>query len=548
MFHGYTNMYKEVVKMEEKKIKMWAELEQKEEHVLDKMTGRIKNSLSGILRVCVVALIVLGQILLLLVLPFWLRQYTVYFYIIVEIASLIVVFLLLNDKRSPAYKIAWISICLAFPIAGEIMFMLWGRTGASKKFRKNYDSIMSHGEQYKIQEKGIAERFEEVHPFRCRMSRYLTSEGFPLSKNNEIEYYSMGEEVFENLLLDLEQAEKFIFLSFFIVAEGAIWDTIHEVCLRKIKQGVEVKFLYDDFGATFRTDKNFAKNLRAEGFQVAVFNPIHQYTDKLYMNYRTHQKIVVIDGNIGYTGGFNLADEYANLVQRFGVWKDTGIRIYGDGVWYMTITFLQMWELALGKICEEFDAYRPTGKFKENDVFCHVISDGPLNSSNNPIEMLYQQMIHYTKEYLYVMTPYLIIEKDMQDALIMAVKSGIDVRIITPFIPDKKSVKLVTNYNYGFLLKNGVRIFEYTPGFLHAKCIINEEFGIIGSINMDYRSFYLHYENGVWISNHQVVEQIKKDFDATLKECKEITYEEWVRRPLKMKIEQGVLNVFSTLL
>lgn len=534
--------------MKENKVKMWADIEQTEEGILDFMTGRIKNSLGGFLRICLVALIILGQIALLLLLPYWLRQYTVYFYVIVEIASLVIIFVLLNDKRSPAYKIAWISICLAFPIAGEIMFLLWGRTGATKKIREQFDIIMKHGDSYKEYDKEIEKDFEEIHPFRCRMSKYLSTEGFPLTKNNEIQYFSMGEDVFEHLLVDLEQAKKYIFLSFFIVAEGAIWDAIHEVCVRKIKEGVEVKFLYDDFGATFRTDKNFAKTLREEGFQVAVFNPIHKFTDKLYINYRTHQKIVVIDGAIGYTGGFNLADEYANLIERFGVWKDTGVRIYGDAVWNLAIIFLQMWELALGKTFEDFMKYKTDIKFKENNTFCHVIADGPLNERNNPIEMLYHQMINYTKKYLYVMTPYLIIEKDMQDALILAVKSGIDVRIITPFIPDKKSVKLVTNYNYGFLLKHGVRIFEYTPGFLHAKCIINEDFGIIGSINMDYRSFYLHFENGIWISGQSVVKEMKKDFDDTFLSCKEITYEEWLRRPVKTKIEQAVLNIFATLL
>ena len=265
------------------------------------------------------------------------------------------------------------------------------------------------------------------------------------------------------------------------------------------------------------------------------------------MNYRTHQKIVVIDGNIGYTGGFNIADEYANLIQRFGVWKDTGIRVMGDAVWWMTVTFLQMWEMGNERVCEDFDKYRPSMQFPANDVYCHVLSDGPINK-HNPVEMVYGQMIQYARKYLYVMTPYLIIEKDMQDALILAVKSGVDVRIITPYIPDKKSVKLVTNYNYGFLLANGVRIFEYKPGFIHAKCILNEEFAVVGSINMDYRSFYLHYENGVWLSDLEVVEKIRKDFTDTFALCEEVTYEQWLKRPMSMKIKQAFLNVFSTLL
>ena len=520
---------------------------QREEKILSKMTGRIKNSLSGFLRVCIVALFVLIECVAIIALPLWLNRYTVYLYVVIEIVSLIVILLLVNDKRSPAYKIAWISICMVLPVAGEIMFLLWGNKGLSKKHDAKLMEIMQHGEQYKTYNKEWAEQLQNLYPVRSRMSQFLETEGFPLTKNNKISYFAMGEDAFESILADLKQAEHFILMDFFIVAEGALWDKIHEVCLNKIAEGVEVKFIFDDFGAMLRTDKHFARTLQQEGFDVVVFNPIHRYTDKLYMNYRSHQKILVIDGNIGYTGGFNLADEYANLIQRFGTWKDTGIRMEGDAVWWMTVTFLQMWEIATEKIGIDFDKYRPTRDFPEEDVFCHVISDGPLNNPDNPIEMIYGQMIHYASKFLYVMTPYLVIEKDVQDALINAVKSGVDVRIITPYIPDKKTVKLLTNYNYGYLLKNGVRIFEYKPGFIHAKCILNEDFGIIGSINMDYRSFYLHYENGVWFANQNVVSMIKKDFEDTFTECIEITYEEWKARPLSVKAKQAVLNVFSTM-
>lgn len=516
--------------------------------MIDRMTGRIKNSLSGFLRLCVVGLLVLFQIILLILLPFALQQYTVYFYLILEIASLIIVLALVNDSRSSDYKIAWISICLALPISGQIMYFLWGKTNSSKKIDEKLRIIMAHGTEYVEHDEQVMKEYRETHQLQSRMSQFLTSEGFPLTRNNHIDYFSMGEDAFEAILQDLEKARHFILIHFFIVAEGAIWDAIHEVCLRKIKEGVEVKFAYDDFGAMLRTQKHFAKNLRAEGFQVAVFNPIHRYTGKLYMNYRSHQKIIVIDGNIGYTGGFNIADEYANLIQRFGVWKDTGVRVIGDAVWGLTITFLQMWEMSREEICEDFNRYRPTMEFPKSDVYCHVIADGPLNNPNNPIEMSYNQMVYEAREYLYVMTPYLIVEKDMQDALILAVKSGVDVRIITPYIPDKKTIKLVTNYNYGYLLKNGVRIFEYLPGFIHAKSIINEASGIVGTINMDYRSFYLHYENGIWISNKEVVSTIKQDYSNTFEKCREISYEEWCKRPWKIKVEQAILNAFSTLL
>jgi cardiolipin synthase len=380
------------------------------------------------------------------------------------------------------------------------------------------------------------------------MTRYLETNGFPLYKNNKVEYYPMGQDVFEAIFEEIEKAERFVLINFFIVGEGVLWDRLHKLLLKKINQGVRVLFLYDDFGAVLRTPKNFRRDLEKEGFEVRVFNPIHKYTDKLYMNYRSHQKIIVIDGNVGFTGGMNLADEYVNLVNRFGVWKDNAIKVEGDAVWGLTVTFLQMWEVCANCEPMDYNPFRPTKKFEENDVFCQVISDGPANNPRNPIESIYKQMIYYAKKILYITTPYLIIEDDMREALITAARSGIDVRIITPYIPDKKNVKVLTNYNYGRLLAGGVRIFEYTPGFIHAKTIITEDTGIIGTINMDYRSFHLHYECGVWVCNREFVDIVRDDLVKTMEQCHEVTYEEWKNRPLRIKIYQMILNLFSTLM
>ena len=256
----------------------------------------------------------------------------------------------------------------------------------------------------------------------------------------------------------------------------------------------------------------------------------------------------MVDGNIGYTGGMNLADEYVNIVNRFGKWKDNGIRLVGDAVWGLTVTFLQMWEACEGCGTVDYDEFRPTETFEENDVYCQVISDGPANNPRNPVENTYKQMMYYAKKVLYITTPYLIIEDDMRNALITAAKSGVDVRIITPYIPDKKNVKILTNYNYGPLLAAGVRIFEYTPGFIHAKTILTEDLAIVGTINMDYRSFHLQYECGVLISNNEVVDVIRQDILDTIELCKEVTYEEWKARPLYIKLYQLVLNLFSTLM
>lgn len=511
------------------------------------VTGRIKGYLSGFLRVTMVGLLVLAQFILIIYLSYKLQGYTVYIYSFIQVLSVVIIISLINDDRNDSYKIIWICIIAAFPVTGHIMYMLWGnrrRKRIEDKILKKIDD----GAQFLEYSSEVKEAFARKYPTKSRMTRYLEANRFPLYKNNKIDYYPMADEAFTAIFSEIEQAQNFVLVNFFIIGEGALWEQFHSLLKRKIQAGVKVLFLMDDFGATLRTPKNFRKDLESEGFEVRVFNPIHRYTDKLYMNYRTHQKIIVVDGNVGFTGGFNLADEYVNLVTRFGVWKDNGIRLEGEAVWGLTVTFLQMWEASADAKPIDYNLYRSTKTFDESDVFCHVISDGPANNPRNPIESIYKQIIYYAKKRLYITTPYLIIEDDMREALTTAARSGVDVRIITPYIPDKKHVKLLTNYNYGRLLEAGVRIFEYLPGFIHAKTIISEDTGIVGTINMDYRSFHLHYECGVWICNNEVISDICDDLNKTMEQCQEITYEEWKNRPLSMKVYQMILNLFATLM
>lgn len=512
------------------------------------LVGTTKSYLSGFLRVALVGILVLIQMAVILFMTYWLSESTIYIYIFMEIGSIFITIGLVNDNRNASYKIGWICIVLVLPLTGHIMYALWGKSNSTKKIEKKILATINHGNQYLSYNADLAEEYAQKYPTKSRISRYMESQHFPLTKNNQITYYPMGEDTFEAIFEDIKNAKKFILMNFFIVGEGVLWDRIHHMLLQKIKEGVNVKFMYDDFGATLRTSKHFRRELEAEGIETAVFNPIHKYTDKLYMNYRSHQKIIVIDGNIGYTGGMNLADEYVNLIDRFGTWKDNAVKVYGDAVWGLTVTFLQMWEICKNGERMDYNPYRPTMEFQSNDIYCHVISDGPANNPNNPIESIYKQIINYAKKYVYITTPYLIIEDDMRQALITAVKSGIDVRIITPYIPDKKNVKRLTNYNYGQLLEAGIKIYEYKPGFIHAKTIINEDCGIVGTINMDYRSFYLHYECGLWMCNREVIDVIKDDLLNTMDISIEISYNEWKNRPWYLKTYQKLLNVFSTLM
>ncbi len=510
--------------------------------------GIVKSYVSGFLRCAMVAGLVLMQFAAIFLLSFWLRGYTLYIYTVIEVISIFIILGLVNDSRSPSYKIAWICIILILPLTGHIMYVLYGKADSKKKIEKKVLQKLRHGDTFYSYNEETMNEFTKRYPTKSRMVKYLESFHFPLFQNNEVKYYPMGEDTFDAIIHDIEKAEKFIMMNFFIIGEGVLWDRIHSLLIKKIAEGIEVLFMYDDFGATLRTGKGFRKMLESEGFQVRVFNPIHKYTDKLYMNYRSHQKIIVVDGNIGYTGGMNLADEYVNLVDRFGIWKDNAVRVIGDAVWGLTVTFLQMWEVCSDGILIDYNPYRPTMEFQKNDVFCQVISDGPANNPANPIEGFYKQVINYSKKFLYVTTPYLVIEQDMQEVLTSAVRSGIDVRIITPKIPDKKTVKFVTEFNYGKLLEAGIRIFEYEPGFIHAKTIINEDCGVVGTINMDYRSFYLHYECGLFICHAPTITKIKEDLDKTMEVCHEVTYEEWKNRPWYKKIIQQILNLFATLM
>ncbi|MCR4604904.1 MAG: cardiolipin synthase [Eubacterium sp.] len=511
------------------------------------LNGRVESSMSGFIRAFVVLILVLVQFFVIIAVPFLLGQFSGLFFVLMEGGGILAILLLTNDNRSMHYKFGWLCIIVVLPIAGIIMFLMFGRVGKSNKLNRRIEYRFSEVDKNLEFYPEISEKFRADHPVSRYISGYMEAEGSPLYKNNTAKYYEMGELVLEDIFEKLESAEKFIFLEFFIVGEGALWDKLSEVLSRKVSQGVEVKFIYDDFGALTRTKTSFASSLRALGVEVEVFNPISKYVSKLYMNFRTHQKIVVIDGKYAYTGGFNIADEYANLVERFGVWKDAGIRITGDAVFGMTIAFLEMWYACKPYEKINIEKYKNEEKSPESETYCHVLRDGPALGPRSFIGNTYRQIAQYAQKKLYIMTPYLMPEDTFIDTLIEAVERGVDVRIITPNIPDKKRIKTMTEYNYGPLLKNGIRIYEYTPGFIHSKVILNDHSTMVGTVNVDYRSFYLHYENSIWVYDKKFHKSILDDFEETFKISHEFTYDEWKDRPTRRKIAQFFLHVFDAL-
>lgn len=512
----------------------------------DDSVNIIKSKYYGIIRGVTVGIAFLLQIITMVLLAVYLFRGFFIIYLLMELLSVLTVFALVNNAES--YKMSWIIIILVLPVAGLFLYFMWGRKRRNSKENKRIYEIESEIFDHMVQNTEVAEDIQKQHPNKVQISRYLRKKGFPIYNNTQVTYYEIGEDIIQAMIEDLKKAQKFIFLEYFIVSDGRVWKEILEILTQKVQEGVEVKLLFDDFGTLIINNHAFRKDLESRGIELRIFNPIHKNVARLSFNYRNHQKITVIDGNIGYTGGINLADEYANYIVRFGHWKDTGLRLYGEGVWSFTCIFMAMWKATDAESVFEYDKYRPNVKVKE-DGYVQLFAGGPHRNPSNPTEGAYTRMINKARDYIYITTPYLVLDQSMRDDLISAAQSGVDVRIIVPGIPDKWYVYMVNVSNYGKLIESGVRIFEYKPGFIHAKNVVSDdECAICGTINTDYRSFYLHYECGVFLSEMGAVYDMKNDFLSTMEKCEEIQLDKWNKRPWYQRLIQFVLKIISPML
>lgn len=505
-----------------------------------------KKRISGLTRAALVAIAVILQLVLMIAMVYYMQFYAIWLYFVIEIVSIILIFALVNDSET--YKKFWIIIVLAVPVVGFFLYAMWGRKRTNSKGNRHFREVDTKMRDSLKSDSDVLEKFRQIHPNKVQISRYLSREGFPLYENTKVSYYALGEEMRTALFEDIRNAKSYIFLEYFIISDGVFWQELYDLLKQKVKEGVEVRLLMDDFGCIFINTREFREDLRKNGITYAEFAPIHKDISRISFNYRNHQKITVIDGNIGYTGGINIADEYVNEIVRFGHWKDTAVRLEGEGVYSLTCFFLEMWEIAEGTGNLDYSLYKPTVSIPVKGIV-QPFSDGPANNPKNPAEATYTHMINKARDYIYITTPYLVLEQGMVDDLCRAAESGVDVRIITPHIYDKWYVYMVTVSNYGELLKKGVHIYEYQPGFIHAKNVVaDDEIALCGTINMDYRSFYLHYECAVLMSGSDAVMDIKQDFLDTLEKCEEIQYANWLHRPLRQKFIQSVLRIFSPLL
>ena len=467
-----------------------------------------------------------------------------------RIFSITVVIYIANKDDNPAYKLAWTIPILLFPIFGGFLYLVLGDKQPAKKLRMELEQSIEDTEFLLGQDYGVMERLEQEDYQVAGQAKYIDQYGgYPIYENSDAKYYPSGEAMFEELIEDLKKAKHYIFMEFFIVSRGYMWDTILEIMERKAKEGVDVRLIYDDFGCSMWIPSRFIKDMKEKGIKVAAFNPIGPVFN-LRQNNRDHRKITVIDGYVGFTGGINLADEYINKKSRFGHWKDTGIMLKGEAVWNLTLMFLQTWLMLTGEK-DDYSSYSPE-KYQDmaffSDGYIQPYGDTPVD---NEIvgENIYLNMINKAKHYVYITTPYLIIDNEMVTALTLAAKSGIDVRIITPGIPDKKLVYLVTQSYYYQLIEAGVRIFQYTPGFIHAKTVVvDDKVATVGTINFDYRSLYLHFECGVWMFNCSSIYEIKEDYMDTLAKCDEVTKEK-IRETSRLKLfGQSLLRLVAPLM
>lgn len=472
------------------------------------------------------------------------REYILYFYGGYIILSLVVVIFILNNKQNPAFKIAWIIPILALPIFGTFMY-LWVRLQLIPK-KLNRKLLQLKLESARFLSNDVLLKDKNASSEIQNFGYYLYQENlFPTYTNVDVKYFPSGEEFFPDLLEQLKKAKKFIFLEFFIIERGIMWNSILDILKEKVQEGVEVRVLFDGTCSITLLPKNYSSELQQFGIQCKEFSPLKPFIST-YQNNRDHRKIVVIDGIISYTGGVNLADEYINEKVRFGYWKDVAIRIEGDATNRFTMMFLEMWNIDRNHF-ESFEKYLGKSSISRKG-YVIPYGDNPFDQETLA-KNVFLNMIHSAEHYIHIMTPYLILDNELVTALCLTAKKGIDTSIIMPHIPDKMYAYLLARTYYEELLEAGVKIYEFTPGFVHAKVLVSDDIrAVVGSTNFDYRSLYLNFECGCCLYEHKSIPAIEKDFQNTLKSSHRISLGDCYQFKLTYKIIGKCLRLFAPLM
>lgn len=505
----------------------------------------VKNSIGRFLFVGIALLVQLGWVVLFL---FRLTEHYLMVSLIVRVLTVLVVLRIFGKHENAAMKMSWILTIMAAPILGVVLYELRTRSNFIKTVSRRFNVIDRELQPYTVEDAEIQEKLRNLDRGAANQFYYLRSyANFPVYQNTDIRYYPEASEGLKAQIEEIRKAKHYIFMEYHAIEDKNAFLALKTALIEKAKEGVLVRIFYDDVGSVGFISPAFVRAMEAHGIECRVFNPIVPIVN-LFMNNRDHRKITVIDGTVGFTGGYNLADEYFNITHPHGYWKDVGIRMEGEAVHTLTMLFLEMWN-TMEKSDRDYAKYLPEIHYspKEPDAFAAPYADSPLDEKRIG-EDVYLNLIKNAKDYVYIMTPYLILTDDMSRELCLAARRGVDVRIITPGKPDKKLVLKITQSYFGSLASAGVRIYEYTPGFCHGKMAVSDDtMAVIGTINFDYRSLYHHFENAVLLYRYKAILDMKKDFENCFSESMEQTEKYRSGRSTALRIGHCLLRFIAPL-
>lgn len=466
----------------------------------------------------VLALLLQTGVLFLLLVEF--SNFFIVYYGFSVLVSLLMCAYVANLDMNPNMRMSWITVIAAMPIFGVLFFIFVRIQPYARKINNRINYIIKNTKDY-MPQKQLFKEGTDLYGLSRYMNEYA---GYPIYNNSDVKYFSLGEEKYNELIIQLKKAKSFIFLEYFIIDEGKMWDSILEILTEKVREGVEVRLMYDGTCMFALLPHSYPKKMEKLGIKCTVYSPIRPAL-ATYQNNRDHRKILVIDGKVAFTGGINLADEYINEIKRFGHWKDNAVMITGEAVRSFTMMFLQVWNIQNTEP-ENYSKYLVEEAVENKNAYVMPYGDQPFDKENVG-EYVYMDIINKAKKYVYIMTPYLILDNEMLTCLEQASKRGVDVKIMMPHITDKPSAYLIARTYYPKLIDRGIEIYEYTPGFVHAKTFVSDDKrAVVGTINMDFRSLYLNLECAAYMENISAIKDIYEDYTGTLGKCKMITKEE----------------------
>lgn len=499
----------------------------------------------------IVLILLALQILVLLGLFLKFSQLAPHYYIISAVFYIFMITVIVNSDHDASSKITWLTIMAFLPIFGALLYIYTTVDIGHRVLKKKVTHILKNTKNKITQDKSVIDKAEEICPDVADLNYYLNKSGrFPLYENTDVTYYPIGEKMFQSMLVELDKAKDFIFMEYFIVDDGYMWDNILEVLIKKANEGVDVRVMYDGTCEFALLPRTYPSSLEKLGIHCKVFSPVSPFISTHY-NYRDHRKIMVIDGKTAYNGGINMADEYINYTHKYGHFKDVGVMLKGDAVDSFTLMFLQMWSVNerhcdFSNYLNVGDSLSAGGYFSNG--FVMPFGDCPLDEYDVG-KSVYMDILNRAKDYVYIMTPYMIMDGELENSLTFSAERGVDVRIILPHISDSFVAQALAKTHYKKLLDAGVKVYEYTPGFVHAKVFVSDDVkSVVGSINMDYRSLYHHFECATYMYGTRCIEDIKSDYKDTLAKCQQVTYESIKNDKWYIKLIGKVLKFVAPLI